>query len=117
MAVATPQANLSASTNGRPIAVAATASPGTTIHTAAANSGIGQFDEIWIWGCNTDTVSHTLSMQWGGTTSSDLFQYTIQPGATIVIAAGWRLNNGLIVKAYADLANKINLWGQVTNVT
>ena len=45
---------LSGSTNGRPIKVAATATPGTTIHTAV--TGTTDFDEVWIY----NVLQHTI---------------------------------------------------------
>ena len=44
---------LSGGTNGKNIKVAATATAGTTIHTA--NAGTTDIDEIWLYACNTDS--------------------------------------------------------------
>lgn len=108
---------LSGSTNGRPIAVAATSSPGTLIHTAAAASGANQFDEIWLWATNIDSADRVLTLQFGGTTTADEIMITVKAGQTIMVLAGNRLNNGLILKAFADAANKVNLFGNVNNVS
>ena len=45
--------HLSASTDGRPIEVAASASAGTTIHTGPSVND--DYDEIWLWACNHNT--------------------------------------------------------------
>ena len=60
---------LSGSTNGKAIKVSATATPGTTIHTAV--SGTSSLDEVWLWAQNTDTTDRKLTVEWGGTTSPD----------------------------------------------
>ena len=51
---------LSGSTNGKNIEVAATASAGTTIHTAVA--GTSDMDEIWLYACNTDSSDRKLTI-------------------------------------------------------
>ena len=55
----------SASTNGRPVAVAATSSPGTTIHTAAA--GTTSIDYVTGDAGNIDTVARDVTLEWAGT--------------------------------------------------
>jgi hypothetical protein len=117
MAVATPQAYLSASTNGRPIAIAAVASPGTPLHVANANNTITQFDEVWILVSNVDTAAHTLKLQWGGTSAGDEIDIPVQPGQTVIAAGGWRINNGLTIRGYTDSASKLNCVGWVNNLS
>ena len=58
---------LSGSTNGRGVKVAATATPGTLIHTAHATS----LDEVWLWCVNSDSAACKLTVEFGGTTSPD----------------------------------------------
>lgn len=57
---------LSGSTNGREIPVAATATPGTAIHTAV--SGTTSFDEVYLWASNVTGAAATLTVEWGGVT-------------------------------------------------
>lgn len=103
---------LSGSTDGRGIKVAADATPGTTIHTAA--SGATYFDRIWLWGCNTHSSDLLLTLEWGGTTDpDDLYKITVPATDTILVAPGWILRNSLVVKAFAATANKITLRGHV----
>jgi hypothetical protein len=103
---------LSGSTNGRGIAVAATAiGSGTTLHTANAVTGAGQGDELVLYAANIDTVAHTLTIGFGGTTTADTSQYTIQPGLTVQVMAGLIIQNSLVVAAAADVTNKINIFG------
>lgn len=99
----------SSSTDGRPVAVAAVASAGTTIHTAA--SGTTSIDYVTVYAVNIDTVAHTLTLQWGGTGTSDqIGPIWIDPYTGLVLVAeSLPLQNGLVIKAYADSANKFNV--------
>jgi len=108
-----PSVAVSESTNGRPIKVVATSSPGTLIHTALA--GTESQENIWVWAVNTDSTARTLTVQWGGTTApDDAVPITIQPNEGIVLVVpGAPLNNGVLVKAYASSANVINIIGWV----
>lgn len=109
---------LSGSTNGRPIKVVATASPGTTIHTASSDTGV--IDEIYLWAINTNSASLTLSTQWGGTTDPDDFVEKAMPidanSEPILIAPGIPLAAGLIVKVFASSANLITIVGFVNRI-
>ena len=107
---------LSGSTNGTGILVAATATPGTLIHTAG--SGTTNFDEIWIYCQNTSTSAATLDIEYGGTATKDLIEITIQPEAGLVlIAPGLFINNGLVVRAFAGTTNVLSIHGYVNRVT
>ena len=111
---------LSGSTDGRPVKVVATASAGTTIHTAVTTvTTPGAFDEIWLWAVNSDTVDRLLTIQFGGTTSpDDSIQYTVpaQDGLHLVVP-GLVLQNTTIVRAFAAAANVILLSGFVNQIT
>ena len=110
---------LSASTDGRPIEVAANSSAGTTIHTGpSVNADI---DEIWLWACNHNTSAETLTLEWGGTTSTDdHIKAVIQPNETLLVAPGWILqgnaSTALIVKAFSTTANKVSIIGHVNRI-
>jgi hypothetical protein len=110
---------LSGSTDGRGVKVAATATPGTTIHTAVAGTTAGTFDEIWLWAYNDDTTAHTLTIEFGGVTDpDDLVVLVVQAQAgAILVVPGWILQNTLVVKAFADSANKVVLFGFVNAIT
>jgi hypothetical protein len=108
---------LSGGTNGKNIEVAATSSAGTTIHTAIA--GTSDMDEIWLYACNTDSSDRKLTIEYGGTTSSDdLTEITIEAEAGwVLVCPGMLLQNGLIVKAFAAAANVVNINGFVNRIT
>lgn len=106
---------LSASTDGRGIKVAATASPGTLIHQALANIAANEWDEVWIRAMNTSGAAVKLTIEWGGTGSpDDQIEITIpaESGLTEVIP-GLVLQNSAQVKAFAASANVIVLHGFV----
>ncbi len=109
---------LSASTNGMPVPVVATSSPGTTIHTSL--TGATGFDEIYLWASNVTATAATLTLQWGGTTdvTNDLCWAVSIPANSppIPIATGQVLNNSLIVKAWSGTASAINLTGYVNRI-
>lgn len=108
---------LSAGTNGKNIKVVATASAGTTIHTAV--SGTSNLDELWLYAMNTDSSDRKLTIEYGGTTSpDDLIEQTLttEAGWTLVIP-GLLLQNGLIVKAFAAAANVVVINGYVNRIT
>ena len=108
---------LTGAANGLPIKVVATASAGTTIHTAIA--GTSSFDEIWLWATNTTASDILMTMQWGGTTSPDddiLYTVTTRDGLK-AIAPGLILQNSLVVKVYAAASNVIQIYGFVNRIT
>jgi hypothetical protein len=106
---------LSASTDGRGVLVAATASPGTLIHTALSSLSANEWDEVWLRAVNTSGSAVKLTVEWGGTTSpDDQVEITIpaESGLTEVIP-GHVLQNGALVRAFAATANVIAVHGFV----
>ena len=109
---------LSGSTSGKSIKVAATATPGTAIHTAVA--GATSFDEIYLWATNTDTVARTITLEWGGVTDPDnLLAKAFSLSANsppYPLVSGLVLNGGLLVKAFASSANVVLITGYVNQI-
>ena len=105
---------LSGSTDGKIIKVVATATPGTTIHTAHATAT----DEVWLWACNTSAATVKLTLEWGGVASpDDLIEVGIPGGSGLVLVVpGFLLTNSLIIKAFASTANVINISGHVNRI-
>lgn len=110
MATVTPQ-HLSGSTDGKAISITATTS-GTaqTIHTAV--SGTTSFDEVTIYCFNRDTTTFTLHLSFGDTALEAIVQIPANVGL-VPVAFGEILNNGQIVKAWADTTAKLALIGRV----
>ncbi len=106
---------LTGGTTGKNIKVAATASPGTTIHTAHATA----IDEIWMWAVNSDTTDRKITVEFGGTTApDDTIEMTIpaEDGPYLVVP-GWTLTNSLVLKVWAATANVILINGYVNRIS
>jgi hypothetical protein len=108
---------LSGSTNGRMIKVAATSTPGTTIHTAV--SGTSNMDEIWLWAVNSSTSEVKLTIEWGGTSSpDDTIELAVPPeDGLYLVAPGLLLQNSLLVRAFAGTADVVMVTGYVHRIT
>ena len=113
------KAKLSGSTDGLPIKLVATSTPGTAIHTAVAGTTEGTFDEIWLWAQNNHTSDVVLTLEWGGTTSPDhLIIITLEYKAGLIpVVPGFILQNEKAVKAFANQANVVMLYGFVNKIT
>jgi hypothetical protein len=111
---------LSGSTDGKAIKVAATSSPGTTIHTGSSTATT--IDEVWLYAVNTSATAVKLTVQWGGTTATDDdIEVTIQPEAGLVTIAPGLLIKGnassaLVVRAFAATTNVITIHGFVNRI-
>lgn len=107
---------LSGSTDGRGIKVVATASSGTTIHTATTSTS--DCDVVTIYAYNSSASAVNLTLQWGGTTSVDddiKLSIPATSGLTLVVP-DMVLRNSLVVRAYAGTANVITLHGFANRV-
>ena len=110
---------LSGSTDGMPIKVVATATAGTTIHTAVAGTTAGTFDEVWLYAYNGHTVDVTLTIEYGGATVPDqnIIVSIADKSGLALIVPGFILQNGLVIKAFASTANVITISGWVNTIT
>lgn len=110
---------LSGSTDGRRILVAATASAGTTIHTAVASTNANTWDRIYLNATNSSTLAVKLTIEFGGTTSpNDTIEVTIPPeSGQVPLIAGDILQNGTIVRAFAATGSVLTIGGHVFAVT
>ena len=109
---------LSGSTNGKAIKVVATATAGTTIHTAV--SGTSSLDEIWLYAHNSSASTVKLTLEWGEATAPD-GNIEINIGAEgtglVLVAPGILLQNSLVVKAFAATANVVTLTGYANRIS
>ena len=112
---------LSGSTDGRAIKVAATATPGTTIHTGSSTAT--DYDEIWLYAQNTDTTARKLTIEWGGTSApDDLIEVTIPAESGLTLVAPGLLIKGnsttaLVVKAFCATADVVTIHGYVNRIS
>lgn len=108
---------LSGSTNGKPINVAANATPGTTLH--ASITSTNSFDEVYLWASNITTSSATLYVEWGatGTTGALIQGYSIGANSgPIPIAVGQVVNGNVSVAAFCSATSAINITGYVNRI-
>jgi len=108
---------LSGCTNGKAIKVTQTATAGDTIHTAINNET--DWDEIWLWAVNSDTVPRELTLEWGEATAPDgnIKQTIPAKSGLVLVAPGLMLQNSLVVKAFAAAANVVMIHGFVNRIT
>ena len=108
---------LSGSTQGKQIKVVATATAGTTIHTAVA--GTDDFDEVWLWAVNSDTTNRKLTIEYGGVAApDDLIEVTIpSENGLVLVVPGLLLQNELVIAAFAETANVILISGFINRIT
>lgn len=113
--------HLSGSTDGKQIKVAATGTPGTTIHTGSSTASV--YDEVWLYATNTDTSARKLTIEWGGTSSpDDLIELTIpaESGLTLVVPGlviKGNASTALVVRAFAASANVVCVSGYVNRIS
>lgn len=108
---------LSASSNGRPIAITITNATGELLHTAP--TGTTGVDEVYAWATNlsTATTDAHLTVEFGGTSGSDQMKFTIPSRDTIMVIPGLSINNGLEIRAFATASTIFNVAGYVNRVT
>ena len=108
---------LTGSTNGKGIKVVATATAGTTIHTAV--SGTSDLDELWIYAVNSDSSDVKLTLEWGEATDPDgnIEQTVPAESGLMLLAPGMLLQNSLVLKAFAGTANVIVVHGYCNRIT
>ena len=101
---------LSASSQGKPIKVAATATTGTTIHATGTSSSI--LDEVWLYAYNSATGPVALTVEYGGVTAPDqniVISIPATSGLTLVVP-------GLLLTGTGSAANTITAFAGTTNV-
>ena len=103
--------------NGAPIKIAATATPGTAIHTSHATAE----DEIWLWASNSSGTAATLTIEFGGTTDPDnLVPKAMSIPANsppICILQGQTLSNSKTIAAFSGTANVLIVTGYVNRIS
>ncbi len=99
--------------DGEPIAVAATSSPGTTVHTAHATSK----DEVHLYLSSIHTSPVTVIVEFGGVDTKNRIAHIIQPNETICAVPGVCLGNSKLVKVYAGTTNVVNAFGWVNRIS
>lgn len=110
---------LSGSTDGKAILVAATSTPGTTIHTGP--TATATLHEVWLYAVNTSTSAVKLTIEWGEATAPNgNIEQTIAAESGLVLITPGLLIKGnataLVVKAFAGTTNVITIHGYVNSI-
>lgn len=108
------------SSNGTPITVTASATPGTLIHTTATSSSI--IDEVWMYATNTGLSQTTLTIEYGGTSSNNkiILPVPAQSGLTIALAGLILTGTGVTasnIRAYTNVPNSVNIMGYINRIS
>jgi hypothetical protein len=111
---------LSGSTDGLGVKVTGTGTGSTvTLHTATSSNTEGEYDEVWLYACNTSASAVKLTIEWGTATAADgNIEVTVQPEAGLVtLVPGLPLHNSKVVKAFAATADVILVFGFVNAIS
>lgn len=105
---------LSGSTHGRGIKLTGTGTGSSVaIHTGQASATL--VDVATLYAMNFDSVVRRVTVEWGATSSpDDLIQLDVPPKSGLVpIVLDLPIRNSLPVKAWADAANLVVIFGFV----
>lgn len=81
-------------------------SSGTLLHTATTDD----WDFVTVWAMCLDTTTRILQLGWGGTAAKDTITVALYPNTPPVeIIIKKRIKGGLLIKAAADVANKVSV--------
>jgi hypothetical protein len=106
------------STYGKGIKITSTSSASPNlVHTAI--SGTTDFDELWLWAYNdhTDVQPVNLTVEFGNTSPTKITMSIDQRSGLYLVCPGLPVQFGLNVNAYADLADKIIIYGYVNRIS
>jgi hypothetical protein len=107
---------LSGSTDGKAVLVAATATPGTLVHTGSTT--VATLHEVWLYAVNTSASDVKLTIEWGEATAPNgNIEYTVKAeNGLYLIVPGLLLKGNataLTIKAFAATASVITIHGYV----
>ena len=109
---------LSGSSDGIGISITATATAGTTVHTAVAGTTAWVYDEIWLYATNNHTAAVNLTIEYGNATTTNNIQMSIPFKQWMYLVLPWLiLQNGGTVKAFASTTAVITIHWWVNSIT
>lgn len=109
---------LSGSTRGRPIQITGTTSgAAVTLHTATTTAG--QIDKLYVDLTNTGTAAVVVTIEFGTTGAGNEIDVTVPANATVRAVDGSVIGGAATdtVRAYASVANVINVTGRVERLS
>lgn len=100
----------SGSTDGSPVKIVPTATAGTLFHTAHATA----LDEVYMWLTNTSAADVLVTIEYGDNATPDHnIRTTVPANETLLAIPGVRLTNSKTVRAFAAVANVVNMFGNI----
>ena len=103
---------LSGSTDGKPIHVTASGTPGNIIHTSVASPSL---DEVWLYAMNKTAVTVNLTLEYGDSACIVAAGVPSLDGLHLIVP-GFPLNNSEIIRAFAT-ASGIDVYGFINRIT
>jgi hypothetical protein len=110
---------LSGSTDGKGVKVTGTATgTSVTVHTAAADANDLDLVTLFAQNNDVDGETRTLTLEWGGATDPDNLVIVDVPAkkGPVFICERLPIGNGLAIKAWADEASDVMIYGRVERV-
>jgi hypothetical protein len=112
---------LSAAVQGKAIKVAASATPGTSLHVTGVSASI--LDEVWLYAFNSAAADAVLTLEFGGATAPDqniVVTIPFRAGLVLVVPGLLLCGDGAVgatVKAFASVSNVITLSGFLNRIS
>ena len=100
----------SGSTDGRPIDVVGTSTPGTTIHVP----GAGNTDEVWLYATNSTATEELLTIVWDA--PARRVEVLVPPDQTEMIIEGMRIDNSRVLSAFGANGSTFKVMGHVNRL-
>ena len=109
--------HLSGSVDGRNIRIVATATPGTTIHTATASTGSDSYDEVYLWAGSTSAVYVNMTIQTSHNADMASINVRVPPAYSglAMVMPGLPYRNAVVLTATA--AAPVNISGYVNRIS
>lgn len=104
--------DLSASTDGQPISITATSTPGTTVHTAGASGT----DWVTLYAANEHTADVEITVEWGAAQNHKVISIPFDEG-DYLIADRLPISNSGVIKVFAGTTAVIWIHGRVVRNT
>lgn len=102
---------LNGSTDGAPICITRTSTLGNTLHTAVAGTGL-TIDRITVEVCNSDSISHQVTLEIGGGAQANRHVINIPPFVgRFPVLDRHPLRNSLVVTMFADTSSVMTVLG------
>jgi len=111
--------DLSESTDGRGIDIAATATAGTLIHEATAV--VADYDEVWLYASNDTASDEILVIEWGVDAQEEIWQTIAGRSGLALVIPGLLLQGNateLVVRGYnsGGASGRITVFGFVNRI-